>query len=123
MTAYLIDTHVLLWALDDDKRLSKAQSAILSSDAIVNVSMASLWEIAIKTSLNKLEAPAHLVNDLAQANYEILDIDIRDIETVSRLPHHHGDPFDRMLIAQAQVRSLPILTNDRQFAKYDVALA
>lgn len=84
--------------------------------------MATLWEIAIKRSLGKLKSPENLPEKLHRAGYGILDITTRHIDALEVLPRHHGDPFDRMLIAQAQVEKLAILTVDRHFSSYDVEL-
>lgn len=123
LTSYLIDTHVLLWALGEDKRLPKRFSAILASDADVSVSIASLWEIAIKVSIGKLRVPEHVTSGLLPAGYNILQIRSADVAAVGRLPLHHRDPFDRMLIAQAQVKEMTVLTTDRHFSAYDITLA
>ena len=123
MTAYLADTHVLLWSLGDDPVLSRSHRDILVSDAQVFVSAASIWEIAIKRSLGKLDAPGDLMEVIARADFGRLPITFAHAAAVAALPFHHRDPFDRMLIAQAEVEGLVILTVDPQFVAYDVRLA
>ena len=122
MTAYLADTHVLLWALDGSAELPGRYEAILASDATVFVSIASLWEITIKVALDKLEAPEELNDQIENAGYRILPIELRHLDRLRALPLHHRDPFDRMLIAQALSADLTILTVDGTFGRYDVSL-
>lgn len=119
---YLADTHILLWALNDDKRLQKRHRDILLSDASVLFSAASIWEISIKTSLGKLKAPASLTVFLEQAGFEALNITISHAEAVAKLPFYHSDPFDRLLIAQGQLEKVIIMTVDKKFADYDVKI-
>ncbi|HTR89417.1 MAG TPA: type II toxin-antitoxin system VapC family toxin [Solirubrobacteraceae bacterium] len=119
----LVDSHVLLWHLSDDPRLGpKATEAIQAPDAEVLVSAASLWEIAIKVGLGKLKAPDDLPERIGPLGFQQLNVTTDDVWRVRRLPHHHGDPFDRVLIAQAQARSLCIVTGDLAFADYDVCV-
>ena len=86
------------------------------------VSMASLWEIAIKTALGKLDAPDDLPERVQELGFELLPITPEHAWCVRALPHHHGDPIDRLLIAQAQLERLPIVTADAAFNDYDVAV-
>ena len=121
MSGYLVDTHVLLWSWHQPNRISPAQQAVLLSEAPTFVSHASLWEIAIKTGLGKLTT----IDDPAGAAAEdhvLLPIVLPHIGAIRALPLHHRDPFDRMLIAQARAEGLTILTADRRFAAYDVAV-
>jgi PIN domain nuclease of toxin-antitoxin system len=116
---YLADTHVLLWALEDDKRLPERHRQILLSDAEVFFSAASIWEIAIKKSLGKLKAPDRLADILPRAGFRALDVTAIHAEAVAGLPLHHSDPFDRLLIAQAQIEKMTLLTVDAQFLLYN----
>jgi PIN domain nuclease of toxin-antitoxin system len=117
----IADSHTLLWHVLDDPRLSAAPSArIEADDAEVLVSLASIWEIAIKKALGKLEAPDDLPDRIQELGFELLPVEVEHAWAVRDLPHHHGDPFDRLLIAQAQVERLPILSSDSAFAAYDV---
>ena len=120
---FLADTQIILWSIKDDPRLSGAHRAILASDATVFASAASVWEIGIKRSIGKLDVPDDLPALLPRMQFQPLAITFQHAHAVGRLPHHHGDPFDRLLIAQAQVENLAVLTTDKQFALYDVALA
>lgn len=86
------------------------------------VSIASLWEIAIKSALGKLQAPDDLPQRVEELGFELLGITVEHAWAVRHLPHHHRDPFDRLLIAQAQVEQLPIVSVDPAFAAYDVAV-
>jgi PIN domain nuclease of toxin-antitoxin system len=121
----LLDTHTLLWWLDGDRRLSRRARQTVSDEAnAVLVSAASAWEIATKARIGKLpgavEVAADIVGCLASQRFESLDITVLHAQRAGRLPGTHRDPFDRMLIAQAQIEDLPIVTNDEVFDGYGV---
>jgi len=121
----LIDTHVLLWFLAGDSRLSpQARAAVESAETLKFFSIASLWEIAIKLSLGRLELPtphgAFLREMLANLDIDLLPIAPEHVEGVAAMPFHHRDPFDRLLVAQCMREGLTIVTQDPQFAKYGV---
>ncbi len=122
----LLDTHILLWAWNGDNRLSKTHQELLTSQEVrAFVSIVSLWEIAIKTSVGKLELKAplqELVASLPEFQFELLPLRMEHISLVGTLPLHHRDPFDRMLIAQAKHEGMHLLTADPHFAAYDVPL-
>jgi PIN domain nuclease of toxin-antitoxin system len=118
----LVDSHVLLWHVVDDPRLTPEPTAIEAVDAEVLVSTASLWEIAIKTALGKLDAPDDLPARVEALGFYLLPVSAEHAWQVRRLPHHHGDPFDRLLIAQAQIERLTIVTPDALFDAYDVTV-
>ncbi|MCV6584229.1 MAG: type II toxin-antitoxin system VapC family toxin [Marinibacterium sp.] len=118
---YLLDTHVLLWALADDPRLSAAQARAIG-DGTLYLSSASLWEIGIKRALGKLQVPDGLADVALQSGCRPLPISWAHAERAAALPPHHADPFDRMLIAQAQAEGLVLLSADRKFDAYGVAL-
>lgn len=121
MSRLLADTHVVLWALGDVPRLSATVREQLEDPRTEPlVSIVSVWETAIKVALNKLRAPADLPERLVTRGFTILTVSLEHAWAVRGLPHHHGDPFDRMLIAQAQVEGLPIATADPRFAVYGV---
>lgn len=120
---YLLDTHVFLWDLADDKRISPVHDEILLGDAPKYLSVASLWEIAIKASIGKLTIPPGLLETIEASDVKLLPILPEHALHTSSLPRHHGDPFDRLLIAQAQLEGLTLVTADSHFASYDVALA
>lgn len=118
----LLDTHVALWAITDSPRLpSKARELIAAPRNTVWVSSASLWEIAIKHSLGRGDMP--ISGDAAmryfqQAGYRFLAVEPEHAVAVGELPAHHADPFDRLLVAQAQVEPMRLLTHDTQVARY-----
>ncbi len=116
----LVDTHVLLWSLLDDPRLSPRARTLLTRAEQVFVSAASLWEMSIKARLGKLVLPRRFgVPALAERGYGLLPIKPEHALGVRHLPLHHRDPFDRMLIAQAELEGLVIVTRDRAFQQYD----
>jgi PIN domain nuclease of toxin-antitoxin system len=119
----LIDSQALLWHVLDNPRLGPVPTAAIEApDAEVLVSVASLWEIAIKSGLGKLQAPKDLPERVQDLGFELLPITIEHAWRVRDLPNHHRDPFDRLLIAQAQTESLPIITADAAFADYDLTV-
>ena len=119
----LLDTHVLLWWLSDDRKLAKnAREVIANPDNEVLVSSASVWEIAIKTTLGRIEIELDdLEGAIARNGFRSLPIGFRHALTAGRLPAVHRDPFDRMLIAQASVEELRVVSHDRVFERYGLA--
>ena len=120
---FLVDTHVLLWFWHGDPRISAAHVGILQSEAEIFCSMASLWEIAIKVGRGKLKTVDRPHESLAETGITILAIEVAHVEAVGRLAPHHADPFDRMLVAQAIVEGMTILTADDAIRRYEVAVA
>ena len=121
----LLDTHVLLWWLTDDARMSPAVDRLLRDPATdVFVSVASLWEIGIKYANGRLALPkppgAFLPDVLAALRFEVLPISARHVYAVADLPLHHKDPFDRLIVAQARVEGLPVVSEDPWFRVYGV---
>ena len=117
----LLDTHVLLWWLADDPRLTPAmREAIADPATSVVVSAASAWEAAIKAAVGKLRVPDGLREELVRHGFDELPVTVEDGLAAGALPRHHSDPFDRMLIAQAARRQFVLLTADRRFSDYDV---
>lgn len=117
----LLDTHALLWWRNDTARLAPATyEAISSGENPVVVSHISLWEITIKTALGKLRAPNDLLELCAADGFELLPLDLPHIAAVKALPPLHRDPFDRMLVAQARVERLTLVTGDANMMRYDV---
>ncbi|MFO8076747.1 MAG: type II toxin-antitoxin system VapC family toxin [Egibacteraceae bacterium] len=117
----LLDTHVLLWALADDPSLSTAaRAAIVDGRNRVVASAVSAWEITIKRSLGKLRTPADLAEAVAAHRFTPLAVSLEHALAVGALPDLHRDPFDRLLVAQAGVEGLTIVTRDRAIARYDV---
>jgi PIN domain nuclease of toxin-antitoxin system len=124
---FLLDTHSFLWFLSGDKRMSStARTLIGDSDNEALLSKASLWEIAIKAGLGKLSLAkpfAELIPEQLRENaIEVLPIEVKDLALVADLPFHHRDPFDRLILAQAIARRLPIVGKDPEFVKYAVEL-
>ena len=121
--AFLIDTDVLIWLDQNPERLSDHILGLLRDPQHeVYCSVASLWEIAIKQNLGKLEVQAPLPGLLEQYGFAELPVMARDAETARTLPLHHRDPLDRMLIAQAMGRNLVLVSGDRQMLAYEVAI-
>jgi PIN domain nuclease of toxin-antitoxin system len=117
----LLDTHALLAFLSSDYELSpRAKAALEQPGASVIGSAVNIWEIAIKRSIGKLEAPDDLIERAEEAGAELLSITARHALATGELPFHHRDPFDRLLIAQAQLEGCAIVTGDRAFPSYDV---
>lgn len=123
MKGLLLDAHILLWWLSDDPRLPKPlRERLCAQDVACFVSAATLWEIGIKRALGKLEAPASLAPAMAEEGFHGLPISLAHSECAACLPPHHRDPFDRMLVAQAQLEGLTIATVDQRLRRYDIAL-
>lgn len=115
----LLDTHLVLWAMQDSPALSPAARKHLRSAEVVFVSAASLWEIAIKSNLGRLQANvAQLEQKLADAGFQQLPVTWGHAVRVRQLPLLHRDPFDRMLVAQAMSEPLQLLTHDSVLAEY-----
>ena len=120
---YLLDTHVLLWWLDDNPTLSEeARNIIANGEHLVFVSAATIWEIRIKEALGKLKIPQNFQAILTDQPFEMLDITTEHAHAIADLPEHHKDPFDRMLVAQAKTESLRLITRDSHLRKYAIAI-
>ncbi len=119
----LVDSHVAIWWLDDPDRLSpRARAALADGRNQVLLSVASIWEIGLKAARNQLRLPADYVDVLQADGFGVLDIRRAHAERAARLPPHHADPFDRMLIAQAQVEDLVLVSRDEELARYEVQM-
>jgi PIN domain nuclease of toxin-antitoxin system len=119
----LVDTHALLWWLDDNPSLSKkARTSISDIGNSVFVSAAVIWEIEIKKALGKLKIPSDFRRVLAQQSFEMLPVTVEHAYAVGDLPTYHRDPFDRMLIAQAQVEGFTVVTRDSIFDRYEIPI-
>ena len=119
----LLDTHVLLWWLAADPGLSPAARSVIAEGAnTVFVSAATAWEMAIKRALGKLIVPDDLEGAVTASGFQSLPITMAHALLAGALPRHHDDPFDRMLIAQAQSEGLTIVTRDAQFSAYGVPI-
>lgn len=121
MSQFLLDSHVLIWWKEgQDQLLPPARQAIEFGRNQLFFSYASLWELHIKISRGRLSVPEPLEKAAQSIRCGLLPISLDHIEEVRHLPHHHGDPFDRMLIAQARTDNLTIITRDTEIQKYDV---
>jgi PIN domain nuclease of toxin-antitoxin system len=121
----ILDTHVILWWVTNDLQLSQAvRNIIADSENTLYCSVASSWEIIIKFNAGKLplpEPPTQFIQSCLSVNhFENMAIDLPHVLQINTLPDHHKDPFDRILIAQAQVENMPILTVDRLIVQYPV---
>ena len=117
----ILDTHVLVWVYEDDPRLGAAAREVITNPGNqVFVSAASIWEIAIKQATGKLGGPDNLGAYVERFGFTGLPITLRHAERAGRLPLLHRDPFDRMLVAQAQTENLTLITGDASIARYAV---
>jgi PIN domain nuclease of toxin-antitoxin system len=121
----LLDTHTFLWYVKGDLQLSSAAKELLEDNLTDKyISLASIWELAIKISLNKLKLTKKLGVFISEYihvnNFYLLDIKIEHIDLLSDLPFHHKDPFDRLLISQSIIENLPIISKDSLFDFYNV---
>lgn len=119
--AYLLDTHIVLWWLDEPKKIIKPVRDIIENRSNkIFLSAVSVWEMAIKKDIGKLNIPMNFLSVLKQQNFEILPLHADESIAVVDLPKLHNDPFDRLLIAQAQVNSLILITKDPYILKYPI---
>lgn len=119
----LLDTHTVVWAITEPERVApEALGLIESSENEVFVSVISPWELAIKLSRRRIELPRVFYETLRDGQFSLLPVTIRHTEVIAALPHHHRDPFDRMLVAQAQVEGLTLVTADREIRRYPVSI-
>ena len=119
----LLDTHVLIWALENNPRLSdSAREAIVDGENLVFASAVSVWEISVKQAMGKLDVPDNLIEEIQIHRFTPLEINLQHARLAGRLPAIHKDPFDRMLIAQAILEKLTIVTRDQIINQYDVTV-
>jgi PIN domain nuclease of toxin-antitoxin system len=119
----LLDTHAALWWLSDDDRIGEAVSRHLTDDTNqVLLSAVVIWEVAIKRSLGKLDAPDDLAPTLLSAGAQPLPVTLEHAATVEKLPWHHRDPFDRLLIAQALSEGTAVVSRDESLSAYGVSV-
>ncbi|MBA3342820.1 MAG: type II toxin-antitoxin system VapC family toxin [Gemmatimonadaceae bacterium] len=114
----LVDTHVVLWWRANDPRLTLSAREAIAAAKIVFVSAASAWEIAIKSALGRVRLPRPFSEGVQESGFIELPIGFQHADAVEFLPPHHADPFDRMLLAQAKVERLVLVTHDRSFEPY-----
>ncbi|MEU6218451.1 type II toxin-antitoxin system VapC family toxin [Streptomyces sp. NPDC047022] len=116
----LLDTHVVLWWLDDSPELSGEVKDLLDTEPGVYVSAVTPWEIAIKQSLGKLDGPQDLAERVRDSQFSGLPVTAGHGVRAGRLPGHHRDSFDRILVAQAQIEGMTLVTRDKWIPQYDV---
>jgi PIN domain nuclease of toxin-antitoxin system len=120
----ILDTHAFLWALAGDARMSRHARDVFAGPADLSLSIASFWEILIKVQSGKLNfsrpAGPYVIRKLAENSIKTLPISIDHLLALERLPMHHRDPFDRMLIAQSMEEDWPIITADPMFKQYPI---
>lgn len=122
---YLLDTHTFLWFINDDASLSSTTKALIEDpENTIYLSVASIWEVAIKVSLDKLEMPSPFTDfideQLDKNTIILLNIKTAHTGIVATLPFHHRDPFDRLIIAQSKVEDIPIIGKDAIFDDYGI---
>lgn len=123
MRQLLLDTHVALWALAAPERLRpEVRRALEEPRNAVVVSAASVWEVEIKRAAGRLTVPDGFATRCVEVGFDPLPVTFEHAESAARLPAHHADPFDRMLVAQALAEDLELVSDDRTFAAYDVRL-
>jgi PIN domain nuclease of toxin-antitoxin system len=115
----LLDTHVLLW-WDEGERLDPQARHAIEAATEVFVSAVSAWEIAIKTALGRLDPVRTVAEAIEECGFQELPVTVRHAAAVAGLPFHHRDPFDRLLVAQAKVEQLTVVTRDPTFRRYRV---
>jgi PIN domain nuclease of toxin-antitoxin system len=125
MASYLLDTHTFIWFTENDSQLSEtARQHIINIENPCYLSVASIWEIVIKQSINKLgfsKTPAAIEQLCTGSNISLLDIKLEHLSALQNLPKIHSDPFDRLIVAQAVSKDLKIITRDRSISQYAVA--
>ena len=121
---YLLDSHAMLWALGNAEELSAdARGVIAENDNRLFISMATLWELSIKVNIGKLEVPEQFFEQLEPAGFEILPLSQQHLAEYRRLPlNDHRDPFDRLLVAQAKVEQLTLISRDEELHQYDLQM-
>jgi len=118
----LLDTPIFLWWRGEPSRLASAVASRIATADLVFVSVASAWEAAIKRSLGRLDLPDTLEAGVLASGFQQLLLSFSHAERAGALPPHHRDPFDRILVAQAQAEGLPLVTHDRLLGPYDVEI-
>ena len=118
----LLDTHIMLWLLGGSRRVSRSTRQSVAQADEVFVSAASVWEIGIKRALGRISVPVDYVAYVERAHFRPLPITFEHAQRAGDLPPHHDDPFDRMLVAQAGVEHLTLVTADRRLAAYGGAI-
>lgn len=120
---YLLDTHIFIWWMEKNKRLSTDTFDLLNnSQNKVFLSVASIWEIVIKKAKKKLKTPKDVEGGIKASGFISLNIDLSHVLEIEKLPTYHNDPFDRIIISQAKIEDLTLITSDKKIWKYDLRL-
>ena len=120
---YLVDTHIFICWMKQDKRIKKEIKSILQDPQnYIYLSIATVWEIVVKKKIGKLKVPHDWKVTLKESNFLLLPISLEHVYKLENLPLHHRDPFDRMLVSQAIVENATLITGDNKLWQYDVAL-
>jgi PIN domain nuclease of toxin-antitoxin system len=124
---FLLDTHAFLWFVNDNPKLSNHLKDLIEDENNISyLSTASLWEMSIKYNLGKLTLntsyEAFIEEEIVKSRIKLLNIELEHLKINANLPSHHGDPFDRLIIAQSIVENIPIITVDSVFKKYSVTI-
>lgn len=120
---FLLDTHIFIWWMDSNKRLSKEVAVILSNPQNhIFVSVGSVWEIIIKKAARKLKVPKDIEGGIHASGFNLLPIEMAHVLRIDQLPHYHKDPFDRLLIAQAKEEQCVLITDDPKIKKYNITI-
>lgn len=123
MKKILIDSHVFLWWHEDSDRLSRRHKKLIDDpESLIFISIASLYELYLKSGLGKLDIPDTIEEDLIKHDMEILRISFKHLNEFRQLPRHHKDPLDRMIISQAIADNIPVISYDDWFKAYDIEL-
>lgn len=118
---YLLDTHVIIWWLNTPNKIKNStQKIIKDKKNIIYISSVTIWEIAIKKQSNKIKIPSNFLEALKSEQFKLLDLIAEESLSVINLPSIHKDPFDRLLIAQAKLNDLTLITKDKKILKYPI---
>lgn len=115
---YLLDTHIFLWWMGKSKKIKGLEALLTNPNIKIYLSVVNIWEIVTKKKIGKLRLPQNWKEDIARCGFEILPINLDHVFSLERLPLYHKDPFDRLLVAQAQIENLVLITGDKKIWKY-----
>lgn len=116
---YLLDTHVIIWWAENNKKLKPEYKKIISDgNNLIFTSVASVWEVVIKTKLKKIKLKTPINTIIKKCGFNILDINLDHVLELKKLKNHHKDPFDRMLIAQSRIEKMKLISQDKLIEKY-----
>lgn len=120
---YLLDTHIFIWSMEKNKRLSRELISLIENPQnVIFLSVVTVWEMIIKKARKKLRFSKNIESEIKTVGFHLLPIELRHVLAIDVLPNYHHDPFDRMLIAQAKSESATLITNDEKIWKYNVVV-